>query len=121
MLVGAGQRPVVARVYKRWDTNPDRVWSNTYEFQANTPDIGLPDLVDLAGGLAAQERIFHYNKVEFDRVVLSTAYPENSYDPESFFTFNLEGLKGAKVPTTSGLLDLRNVLQVNRPCGVRGG
>jgi hypothetical protein len=106
-----------ARVYKKWVTNNDRVWSNTYEFEAQgAADIN--QLTAFAGALANAEASFHYNQVEFDRVVVSTIVEEANNLGEEFLTLPLSNLVGQKSPTSTGVLDLRNVLQVNFSTGL---
>lgn len=106
-------RVLTVKTYKRWDTNPDRVWVNTYEFVHQTAAT-LASIDDLVTGISIAEASFHYNKVEYDRAVVSTWVQDNLVEQAfSFKTINLEGLKGAKTPISTGVLDLRNVMQVN--------
>ena len=110
----------VIRTIKSHTSNPDREWSNTYEFLANDTG-GIGDLTTLATTLVAYEVLIHSDFTHFVRTTVST-WKEDSvpYDPDTFLVFE-EDTDGTRI--TSGEKEPLNVCWsvVRRPTAGRLG
>lgn len=75
----------VVRVIKSYTTNPDRKWTNSYEFVANEAGA-LGDLQDLAETLTSFEQALHNSFTVLERVTVATWSADSvPYDPDVFF------------------------------------
>lgn len=86
------------RIYKNLENRPDLKWANSYEFRP-LPGASLADLNldDVAGQVFNWEQGFHLNRVQFDRMVISTWVPDGQpYTPTSFRSTPLGGARGER-------------------------
>lgn len=91
------------RIYKAAGGN---VWANTYEIQTINEGVTTGDLVDAAQEIVSAERAFHFEYVQFSRVVISTYVPDGTpYNPATFRTVDV-GLTGQRVYSSVQYLPL---------------
>lgn len=113
---GGSQGRYRVTVYKRWDTNPDREWSNTHEFagSASLPD---DDAENIAAAYSFFERSLHSVRVNIVRTVVSTWAPFDTkpYNANEFASFPYTDVKGVRA--VGDPLDLRNVALIQRKVG----
>lgn len=102
----------VIRIVKHLQTNPDRKWANSYEFEANI--AGSEDeLLNVGTDYVNFEKAIHATAVTFDRLLISTWEADSvPYDPTAFISIPISG-NGLKV-TAADLEPLNMCLSVAR-------
>lgn len=89
----------VVRVIKHHTLNPDRQWTNTYEFRASAAGTESV-LLALAGAVSQFEKALALDVVSFSKVVVSTWEPDSKpYDPATFLESGLS-FTGDTTPAT---------------------
>lgn len=102
----------ILRILKHYSTNPDRQWTNSYEFIANTPG-GLVDLGVLINSWTLYEQALHNTFTVFDRAVISTWVADSvPYNPAEFLVQELT-MSGTR-DTTGELEPITTCLSIAR-------
>ena len=104
----------VFRIIKHHHDNPSDSWANSYEMVA-TISGAEADLLAAGLVLVAWEVAMHQNKVDFERLTIST-WEEDSvpYNPEAFISVTLTDV--GNVGPVTGFEPLNECLDVTRAC-----